>query len=494
MGEFVFDQNIFQKKFVQADGLKNRAKSTVTQCDSICPNNTKNASVYRGYSSAELLADTLHNVFGEVLSTKNTNNIENDLKEKMIEQLDYNDDPVLRDVFLELIESIYFDESNDLHALSAALLRYLPASKQKDFGKFVFDVLLDQETKDKFSSVVKSEANPLDDMVNSAYSQLNVLQELSLEQEYSRLFEQEFGELFMIMNKDFRTALDNVTDSMAEMEFLLSYYLFIYLSQIALRIDADLYVMPDRKVQERYPLFKGAKEGVSEDRECITNGWRRVEKKTQKIFKHMTVLNMLNCHKNDSAYLSYSELYRIYEFYPEERDQMDEALDYIIDQYTVVHATYSTDTPGEYVDFSKVNKPDESDPVLRFRQKVIYLYNCVSLQLDSKEQRRNVVAYAAGNYNHILKMRFVKSWGQLGQMMMITNEDLITMISICQRSSDRMIPERGMQISDLFEELRLRGLCMDGKSKQFMIDYLFQINLIDSKCDSEEAQYVKRIQ
>jgi DNA phosphorothioation-dependent restriction protein DptG len=493
MAEFTFDKNIFQKKFIQADGLKNRAKSIVAQCDSICPNNTDNANVYRGYSSTELLADTLHNVFGEVLSAKKTANIENDLKEKMLEQLEYDDDPALKDVFLELIESIYLGESNDSYVSSAALLRYLPASKQKDFGKFVFDVLLDQETKNKFSSVVRDEANPLDDMVNNAYSQLNALQDLPLEQEYSRLFEKEFSELFTIMNKDFRAALDNVTDSMAEMEFLLSYYLFIYLSQFALRIDADLYAKPDRGVQERYPLFKGAKEGVSEDRECIANGWRRVEKKTQKIFKHMIVLNMLNCHKNDSAYLSYSELYKIYEFRSEERKQMDEALDYIIDQYTVVHATYSTDTPGEYVDFSQVKKPDESDSVLRFRQKVIYLYNCVSLQLDSKEQRRNVVAYAAGNYNHILKMRFVKSWGQLGQMMMITNEDLITMISICQRTSDRMIPERGIQISDLFKEFKSRGLCMDGKSKQFMIDYLVQINLIDSKCDSEEAQYVKRI-
>lgn len=494
MAEFIFDQNIFLKKFVQADGLRNRAKSTVSQCDSICPNNTDNANVYRGYSSTELLADTLHNVFGEVLSAKKTDNIENDLKDKMIEQLEYDDDPVLRDVFVELIESIYFDESNDSHSSSAALLRYLPASKQKDFGKFVFDVLLDQETKDKFNSVIKEENNPLDDMVNTAYDQLNVLQTLSSEQEYSRLFSKDFAELFEIMNKDFRAALDNVTDSMAEMEFLLSYYLFIYLSQFALRIDVDLHAKPEQEVHEKYPLFKGAKEGVSEDRECIANGWRRIEKKTQKIFKHMIVLNMLNCHKNDSAYLTYSELYNLYASHPEEREKMDEAIDFIIDQYTVVHATYSTDTPGEYVDFSILEKPTDVDPVVCFRKKIIYLYECVSLQLDSKEQRRNVVTYAAGNYNHILKMRFVKSWGQLGQMMMITNEDLITMISICQRTSERMIPERGIQISDLFDEFKNRGLCMDGKTKQFMIDYLVQINLIDSKCDSEEAQYVKRIQ
>lgn len=492
MSMFIFDKSIFQKKFVQADGLKNRAKSTASQCDSICPNNTDNANVYRGYTATELLADTLHNVFGEVLSAKKSINITEDLKEKMVEQLEYDDNPELEKVFIELIESIYFDEAKESHSSSAAILRYLPPSKQKDFGKFVYDVLLDSETRKKFSSVVKGESNPLDDMVNNAYSQLNVLQSVSDEQEYARLFEMQFKDLYEIMNEDFRAALDSPADAMLEMEFLLSFYLFIYLSQFALRIDADLDAKNDKEIQ--FPLFKGAKEGVSEDRECIANGWKRIEKKTQKIFKHMIVLNMLNCHTNDTKYLTYSDLYKIYEDSLEDRVFLDDALDYIINEYTVVHANYSTDETGKTVDFTTIPKPDSLDPVIRFKQKVKYLFMCVSLQLDSKQQRRDVVTYAAGNYNHILKMRFVKSWGQLGQMMMITNEDLITMISICQRTSNRMIPERGIQISDLFEEFKSRGLCMDGKTKQYIIDYLVQINLIDSKCDSEEAQYVKRIQ
>lgn len=141
----------------------------------------------------------------------------------------------------------------------------------------------------------------------------------------------------------------------------------------------------------------------------------------------------------------------------------------------------------------KYNLGDENSFIC-FKNKIKYLYDCVSLQLDSKQSRRDVVGYVAGNYNHVLKMRFVKSWGQLGHMMMISNEDFLTMVSICQRTSNKMIPERGIQISDLFEEMRKRGLCMDGKTKQYFIDYLIQINLIDSKCDSEEAQYVKRIQ
>jgi DNA phosphorothioation-dependent restriction protein DptG len=492
MAEFIFDKNIFQKKFIQADGFKNRAKSTVAKCDSICPNNTDNANVYRGYTSTELLADTLHNVFGEVLSAKKSENIEDDLKKKMLEGLEYDDDENLACIFLELIDALYFEKPNDSHGSSASLLRYLPASKQKDFGKFVFDVFLDDETKRKLGKVIKEDVNPLDDMINSAYSQLNVLQSLSHEQEYSRVFGSELKELFETMNLDFRAALDNVTDSMSELEFLFSYYLFIYLSQFAIRIDVDINANADKNQEWSFPLFKGAKEGVSEDRECTSNGWRRIEKKTQKIFKHMIVLNMLNCHTNNTPYLTYSELYKIYANNPEERGTLDDAVDYIIDQYTV-QFKHDTDISGVDVDFAQLEYPHEENCTMQFKGKVKYLFQCVSLQLDSKNYRQNVVSYVAGNYNHILKMRFVKPWGQMGQMMMITNEDLITMISICQRSSDRMIPERGIQISDLFDEFKKRGLCMDGKTKQFVIDYLVQINLIDSKCDSEEAQYVKRI-
>lgn len=493
MAEFIFDQNIFQKKFIQADGFKNRAKSIVVACDSICPNNTDNGNVYKGYTSIELLADTLHNVFGEVLSVEKSMNIEDDLKSKMLEQLEYNDDENLKVVFLDLIQSIYFDFSNSSYRSNVALLRYLPASRQKDFGKFVYDVFLDIETKEKLSKVVKEEVNPLDDMINSAYNQMNVLKKISSEQEYSRVFGHELQELFVIMNKDFRVALDSGLDAMTELEFLFAYYLFIYLSQFAIRIDLDLRGELDKDNKNTYPLFKGAKEAVSEDRECVNGGWRRIEKKIQKVFKHMIVLNMLNCHTNDTSYLIYSELYTIYDEREEERQSMDSAVDYIIDRYTK-EFQYDTDVSGVFVDFSQLEYPSETDPVMQFKKKVIYLYECVSLQLDSKNYRHNVVSYVAGNYNHILKMRFVKSWGQLGQMMMITNDDLITMISICQRTSSKMNDERGIQISDLFEELEKRGLCMDGKTKQYVIDYLVQTNLIDSKCDSEEAQYVKRIQ
>ena len=493
MEEFIFEQSIFQKKFIQTDGFKNHAKSIAPDCDSICPNKSDTTNDYKGYLSSELLADTLHNVFGEVLSSKKSENIDEMLKGKMLEQVEFDNDSSRR-VFMELVDSIYdFENSNLQQSSSPALLRYLPASTKKDFGKWIFDVFLEEETKSKLERVIKEECNPLDDIINASYNQLNVLQNLSKKQEYSRLYKTELKELFETMNIDFRAALDNSSDSMAELEFLLAYYLFIYLSYFAIRIDMDIDSKPDKSIVFEFPFFKGAKEGVSEDRECISNGWRRIEKKTQKIFKHMVVLNMLNCHTNDSPYYTYSDLYNIYDNNENERIKMDEAVDYIIKQYTECYS-HDTDVEGVNVDFSILPKPVNEDKRILFREKVKYLYKCVELQLDSKKSRHAVDRNVASNYNHILKMRFVKTWGQLGHMMMITNEDFVTMISICQRSSNKMIQDRGIQITDLFEELKKRGLCMDGKTKQFLINYLVQINLIDSKCDSEEAQYVKRIQ
>ena len=57
------------------------------------------------------------------------------------------------------------------------------------------------------------------------------------------------------MNEDFRAALSSRNDVIPEMEFLLSYYLFIYLSQIALRFDGDL----EEKKSDEYGQLLHAK-------------------------------------------------------------------------------------------------------------------------------------------------------------------------------------------------------------------------------------------
>lgn len=490
MAEFIFDRDIFQKKFVQSNGgvIRNRAKSTVSGCDSVCPNNTDNGNKYAGYKSRELLADTLHYLFGAVINDKKASKIS--VLDEIEKQVDIDDDSLIP-IFNDIMNSFYFDENSESSDSSIALLRYQPASNQKDFGKFVCDVLLNDSVKKKFRETLEEDTNPLDKIVNNAYVDLNVLQSLNTSREYAPVFKKELFDIFETCNLDFEKVLEGHTDVISQLEFLVSYYVFIYLSQFALRLDNDL---SDKKNTENiFPLFKAEKEAVSEDRDCVSQGWKKIDKKTRKLFKHMIVLNMLNCHTNDTPYHSYSDFYSIYTNNVDERSDMDEALEYIIKEYTVKH-THDTDIPDQNVDFSEVKMLESNVPEEHFKYKVQYLYDCISHELESKVYRQNVASYVASNYNHILKMRFVKSWGHMGHMIIISNEDLIMMIQICQMSSNLKDKERGIRIRDLFREFEKRGLYMDGKTKQFIIDYLISINLIDSKCDSEEAQYVKPIQ
>ena len=297
--------------------------------------------------------------------------------------------------------------------------------------------------------------------------------------------------MFEILNRDIQATL-NVHEGFAEeLTFLISYYSFIYLTQIALRLERDLY--HKESDESMYLLFKMGKESVSDDRECIALGWRRLEKKTKKIFSHLILLNMLNEHDNTSPFFTYSDLYELYEDNRDLRAEMEAAVEFLIDEYTVKH-TYSARNGGT-IKFAELTREfGNAGTIDYYMAKIQFLFDCIEYQLQGISTRETVRRNVWCNYERLLKMRFVKSWGNQGKMIMISNNDLLLMIRICQRSSENMIPNLGIQINDLFKEFEMRGLYFDGQSKQYIIKHLHEINLIDSKSDSEEAQYVKQIQ
>lgn len=490
MDEYIFDKEIFKTKFLQGSELRNRAKSTCKNSDSICPVGSDDASQFSKVTENDLLIDLLHGILCEKIDSKKLALIETELSNEIEKQVKIKEDGLL-DVFRNVVEDLYIDKSKKQEVTNLSLLRYRDSGKQKDLGKFIGEVLLFDETRDLFKTAVGDATNPMDDIVNKAYAGLKILQPDTREKEYACLFKNELESIFVHANSDIAASLNVYDGSITEITFLISYYMFIYLSQIALRFDKDL---DNQKTDDQMFLyFKMGKESVSEDRECIAKGWKRVERKTKNLFAHFILLNMLNLHDNTTKFMTYSDLYEYYEAHENERKNMDDAISYLIQEYTVNHK-YSSDT-GNYVDFSEVIVPVGSDgDCSYYQEKIKYLFKCIEHQLLSNKNRTNVRRYISSNYEHLMKMRFVKSWGNQGKLTMISNDDLLLMIQICQRSSKGMNKELGIQINDLFEEFESRGLYFDGQSKKYIIDYLHQINLIDSKCDSEEAQYVKQIQ
>lgn len=490
MSDFVFDKELFKEKFLQGNDLRNRAKSTAKNCDSICPVGSDSSTQYSKISELDILADLLHSLQNERINAKKLSDVNAQLMDEMEKQVKIPND-ALRPIFRSIMEELYLGSVNESELMNLSLLRYRDIGTQADIGKFVCDVLLDDVSRQKLRKMLNEVENPLDDIVNSAYSELNVLQKEEGGREYTRIFQKELNGMFEILNEDIQAALDVQEGVTEELMFLISYYSFIYLSQVALRLDRALYYKEND--DRMYLLFKMGKESVSDDRECIALGWRRLEKKTKKIFAHLILLNMLNEHDNTSPFFTYSELYKLYEENVGLRVEMEQAVNFLIDEYTVQH-TYGSRDKG-IMNFTELKREfGTAGTTEYFIAKIQYLFDCIEHQLQGSSSRETVRRNVWCNYERLLKMRFVKSWGNQGKMIMISKDDLLMMIRICQRSSENMIPELGIQINDLFNEFERRGLYFDGKSKQYIINHLHEINLIDSKSDSEEAQYVKRIQ
>lgn len=494
MSTFVFDKEIFKEKFLQGKELRNRAKSTAKNCDNVCPIGSDKATQFNGITEIDIITGVLHSLLGERVNGKRVLNADEELAAEIVNQVKISSD-TLKEVFQDIVQEFYSDKSKIEKSSDLSILRYGDVRKKDDvvrksgIGKFIHDVLLDESTSQKMKMALNRITNPFDDIVNKAYSNLNILQSDNDEKEYTRLFENELKGLFDVMNKDIQAVLDISEGVTEELIFLISYYSFIYLSQLVLKLDNDI----ENKNKSSFLFFKMGKEPISEDRDCIVLGWRKVEKKTKKIFAHLVLLNMLNAHDNTTPYLTYSDLYQLYEKNPNLRPELEESIEFLIEEYTETHEYEARD--GEKIDFTSIEKRQgETGTVDNYKNKILYLFECIEFQLQGSTSRNTVRRNVWCNYERLLKMRFVKSWGNQGNMLMLSNDDLLLMIRVCQRTAHSVDKELGIQISDLFKEFETRGLYFDGQSKKYIIKHLHEINLIDSKSDSEEAQYVKRIQ
>ena len=119
---------------------------------------------------------------------------------------------------------LYLGDSGDSDLSSLSLLRYRDIGTQADIGKFIYDVLLDDETRLKLQKMLNEAENPLDDIVNRAYSELNILQKEDGGQEYTRIFEQELKGIFETLNRDIQAALYVQEGFTEELTFLISYF------------------------------------------------------------------------------------------------------------------------------------------------------------------------------------------------------------------------------------------------------------------------------
>ena len=363
--------------------------------------------------------------------------------------------------FNKLIKEYIFDENNNLKILNPYLFLYIPLSKQKNprageqkIALFFRDVFCkDNEGLKEFFAKKDSEHIIINLILDNIYK----FKEEEIKIQYVSIFDN----IVNLFNEDINFALNHKEFLINNISKIFAYYFFFYFCQFILKIYKDFEA--NEKIIPIYYLLDWEKPG--RNRKAILNGYGNIRIQVNHLFPRLSVIDQLNTFL-DANSLLLPELYDIFNNLDEE--DKENFLFYLkqwISDYR------------EIMNFDEITLPND------FKELVKILIN--SLDDPHNGIKSEVKGRFGLHLEAIAKSYFLKSRGSYGFVLNIERDILYVITALCVKDK--------MTTKDLFKEYEKRGLFFDSKSKDQIVEYLTNLNLIEKKSDSGDVRYVKPI-
>ncbi|WP_059104433.1 DNA phosphorothioation-dependent restriction protein DptG [Shouchella shacheensis] len=243
----------------------------------------------------------------------------------------------------------------------------------------------------------------------------------------------------------------------------INYFLFLYLSQLSLCFDE----YEGGKYDEVRSFTYGVDwEAINKRRDTVDDT-RRLFQRVDNLFIHVNVLAQLShVNFNDGRdFLTYVDLMeQVHQASSEDQERFLINLNAWITHYT------------ELIEVEHV-KGNANSIAEAFRNLKEYVEKGVSDKVRSEYN---------SSVKFIAKEHFLKNRGNLGAVLNVNQDFLLMMTALCVK--DERIP-----LNQLFAEYEKRGIRFDNHSQVEVIQLLDNLNIIDKKSDSGDAQYVKPI-
>ncbi|NLR91917.1 DNA phosphorothioation-dependent restriction protein DptG [Flammeovirga agarivorans] len=393
------------------------------------------------------------------------------------------------DILLDNIEKLLFEENGDIFKFDYKVLRYLNFLKEnaklKDISNYTVGVLLgnDEELK-KIIAKTDTPANEnllyrlvLETIKEESEKEKSKKTDSKLEGYYEGKLTQNLRKLFAqdisILSEDENYFIDNIHN-------LLKFYFFQFVSQLAIQLNQFFYDEDEDTVPKLFFTLKWEK--ISKSRLGIINGWKLLDKNVETLFAHANTLEFLNTIEwssdNNKIYSDIkSEIDSLDDF---ERSKLSTSIDEIIDKYK-----------NNYVDEEKLSRkweevdltPDTENDIYN---RIITLYKYILFQFQNSPRNSAFKAYK-GWFTEFCKVNYSKRRGQLGFSLSIDKSLLLLLTDLAVGSNNKIL------LKELWDEFELRGLRFDQESKAEIIKLYEEINLIEKKSDSGDAQYIQKL-
>lgn len=410
------------------------------------------------------------NILGEFSRLLHNKDWDKDLKiDDIIETILDNDDVECSDddkKYLRLLLNDYLlDEDNKLNIVHPLLYMYIPRTRDESSRG-------ELQIAEFFNEVMFKDFPQIKEFFNYDENNENILTRLVLDN-LPKLPEFSSGSnkapyipkldfIIDMFKKDMLFALDHEQFLNDNIENIMVYYYFLYITQLCLKVfksDAEL-----DKLDEIYYLFDS--ENVSKNRKTISKGYDLIKKNNRGLVDKIYTIDYINKIFGTKGYF----LVEIINYYntKDKNEQND-----IIKAINEFNKEYNDKN-----NITKIYTPNNS-----IEEACQQLYDFLEDKNGSKLPVRSRYALCLEDVG---KKYFLKRKGRYGYVLNITQDMLLTITALC-------ITEDKIKLKQLFEEYEKRGLFFDKKTKIEIENLLTKLNLIDKKSDSGDAQYVKGI-
>lgn len=370
------------------------------------------------------------------------------------------DKPKLRSI----ISDIYFENESRLICRNVDTYKYaIGTTTDHNVSDYLVSALCDREAvKNALSKQRTSNNNLLDELVIENLPDLGTDDRLT---PYASLF----PEIKALFSKDFEFLAQKDDTDFSNMILFLSYYYFFYTSQVMLQMSR--FCNMNRQIDKIYFCVQWEK--VSRSREAFKSGWKMIEDRASSMFSHAVLLEMLNQTDSDKLYC-YDDLIREYNsLSSDDKEKMFAEIENLKSKYRNECAP----PDGFEYEESNYQQGDLNSLIKGF-------FEDIMLQFAKTERKRANEAYPK-SFMDFCKNGFVQRRGAAGNVLAITEEQLVLMTKVTIGANEKM------RLNDLFKGFEQRGLYFDNTSKDCIVEFYERLNLIEKKSDSGDAQYVK---
>lgn len=268
------------------------------------------------------------------------------------------------------------------------------------------------------------------------------------------------GEQF---KKDFLLLLEHPSFLVQNIELLFAQYTFIAISQLILQVSR----MEQFNEEDWVPIYFFYQEEKSARwRDAYKWGYRMVRNELKNFYAHEHLLNIVSQAESIEQNAYYHDIQQAVEAAGPEavKEYIQSAEEWMKTVYCVIEES---------------GRPFESSETIGelYRE----MYEQVKINIPEEVNSR----YPKG-FEELFNRFYYKHGGSLGKLNGLDQRQVMLLVAVS-------VGTERLELNLLWDEFEKRGIFVDYKTKEVIVDLLDSLNYIEKKSDSGDAQYVKPI-